>query len=201
MPLGKRTFIEEARRAQIIECAIEAIATLGYTRTSLAKIAELAELSPGSISYHFGSKDELIQAVVAEVAMMATSMMEPAIVAQSTATDALRVYFETNLAFMDRHRKPLFALVEIVTHACGGTETPGPYAAQHETALRDIEKVLAWGRTTGEFREFDPRSMAIAIRGAVDAVPAELLRNPDLDLELLARELVTLFTLATRRRP
>ncbi|MET9247964.1 TetR/AcrR family transcriptional regulator [Nonomuraea sp. NPDC003709] len=201
MPSESRTFIEEARRAQIIECAIDAIATLGYAQTSLAKIAQLAKISPGSISYHFGSKDELIQAVVSEVARLATEMMEPAIVAQPTATDALRVYLETNLAFMGRHRKPLLALVEIITHARGGTDTPGPYTAQHEIALQDIEKVLAWGQKSGEFRDFDLRSTAIAIRGAVDAVPAQLLQNPELDLELLARELTTLFTIATRRQP
>ncbi|MEV0345258.1 TetR/AcrR family transcriptional regulator [Nonomuraea sp. NPDC050680] len=201
MPSTSRTFIEEARRAQMIDCAIDAIATLGYAQTSMAQIAKRAGIAPGSISYHFGSKDELIQAVVTEVAKLATEMMEPAIVAQSTATDALRVYLETNLAFMRLHRKPLLALVEIITHARGGTDTSSPYTAQHEIALKDIEKVLVWGQKTGEFREFDLRSMAIAIRGAVDAVPAQLFMNPDLDLGLLATELTTLFTIATRRQP
>lgn len=201
MPSENRTFIEEARRTQIIECAIDAIATSGYAQTSLAKIAKLAGISPGSISYHFGSKDELIQAVVTEVARLATDLMVPGIVAQQNATDALRVYLELNLEFMRRHRRPLLALVEIITHARGGTDSPGPYTAQHEVALADIEKVLGWGQQTGEFREFDLRAMALAIRGAVDAVPGQLLMNPDLDLDLLSRELTTLFTLATRRLP
>ncbi|MFC4591182.1 TetR/AcrR family transcriptional regulator [Sphaerisporangium corydalis] len=193
-----RSFIEEARRAQIIECAIDAISTLGYAKTSLARIAERAGISTGVISYHFGGKDELIKAVVTEVATLATDMMVPRILAQANATDALRAYLETNLAFMRVHRRPLLALVEIITHARGTGGGPGPYAAQHRTALEDVERVLAWGQKTGEFRRFDPRVMAIAIRGAVDAVPAELIVDPDLDLDGLARELTTLFTLATR---
>ena len=58
------TFIEAARRAQIIECAIETIATLGYVRASLAQIAKCAGISKSVITYYFHSKDELIEEVV-----------------------------------------------------------------------------------------------------------------------------------------
>lgn len=199
MQSENRTFIEEMRRAQIVECAIEAIATLGYAQASMAKIAKLAKISTGVISYHFGSKDELIKAVVHAVAQIATDLMVPRIVAQATATEALRAYLESNLEFMRLYRKPLLALVEIVTHARGDGGGPGIYAAQHEIALTDLEKVLVWGQQTGEFRDFDLRSMAIAIRGAVDAVPGQMVLNPGLDLERLARELTTIFTLATQK--
>ncbi|MEU0569493.1 TetR/AcrR family transcriptional regulator [Nonomuraea sp. NPDC005983] len=196
MASESRTFIEEARRAQIIDCAIEALATLGYQQASMAKIAKLAKVTPGLISYHFGGKDELIEAVVAHVVKLATDLMLPRILAQTTATDALRAYFESNLEFMHRHRKPLLALVEIIVH-----DRDGPYAGQQDTALTDIEKVLAWGQQTGEFREFELRPMAIAIRGAIDAVPSYLLKDPDYDLGGLAAELATIFSLATRRAP
>jgi hypothetical protein len=43
--------------------------------------------------------------------------------------------------------------------------------------------------------------MAIAIRGAIDAVPSYLLKDPDYDLSGLAAELSTIFSLATRRTP
>ncbi|MFC7649884.1 TetR/AcrR family transcriptional regulator [Streptosporangium lutulentum] len=103
MQSGTRTFIEEARRSQIVACAIEVIATLGYANASLSRIAKLAKVSTGVISYHFGGKDELIQAVVAEVAGIATELMTPRIVSQATAADALRVYIEANLEFMRLH--------------------------------------------------------------------------------------------------
>ncbi|MFC7588708.1 hypothetical protein ACFQYP_37160 [Nonomuraea antimicrobica] len=90
--------------------------------------------------------------------------------------------------------------MEIITHMPGEEGSPGPYAEQAEIAITDLEKVLEWGRRSGEFRDFDQRSMAIAIRGAIDAVPGRLLADPGFDLDLLARELVTIFTLATRRQ-
>jgi TetR/AcrR family fatty acid metabolism transcriptional regulator len=61
------SFIEAARRAQIIECTIETIASLGHAQASLAQIAARAGISKGVISYYFGSKDALIDQVVAEI--------------------------------------------------------------------------------------------------------------------------------------
>ncbi|MEW9547910.1 TetR/AcrR family transcriptional regulator [Nonomuraea sp. NPDC050783] len=217
MPPESRTFIEEARRAQIIDCAIEVLATQGYAHATMARIAARARVSAGVISYHFGGKQQLIEAVVEKVAGLATDLMVPRILAQPTATEGLRVYIEGNLEFMRLHREPLLALVEIITHAVSEGGGPGPYAAQAETAITDLMKLLDWGQRTGEFRDFDQRAMAIAIRGAIDAVPARLLAahptgdptgdptggptgGPGFDLDALAREYVTLFTLATTGR-
>lgn len=201
MSSESRTFIEEARRAQIIACAIEVLADHGYARTTMARIAKQAKISTGVISYHFGGKAQLTQAVVAEVARLATDLMIPRILAQPTAAEALRAYIESNLEFMRLHRKPLLALVEIITHQPGEEGGPGPYAEQAEVAITDLEKVLEWGRKSGEFRDFDQRSMAIAIRGVIDAVSGRLLNDPGFDLDLLTQELVTTFTIATRRQP
>ena len=61
------SFIEQARRAQIVECAIETIADLGFAQASLAQIAKRAGVSTGVISYYFAGKDELIREVSAYV--------------------------------------------------------------------------------------------------------------------------------------
>ena len=50
------SFIEKARRTQIIECAIETIAEVGYAQASLGQIAKRAQISKGVISYHFANK-------------------------------------------------------------------------------------------------------------------------------------------------
>ncbi|MFI7614064.1 TetR/AcrR family transcriptional regulator [Nonomuraea terrae] len=194
-----RTFVEEARRAQIIGCAIDVLADEGYAQATMARIAKQAKISPGAISYHFGGKAPLIDAVVSDVARMATDMMVPRILAQPTATEGLRAYVEANLDFMRQHRKPLLALMEIITHAPRESGGPGPYDRQAEIAVRDLEKVLEWGQRTGEFRDFDRHTMAVALRGVIDAVAGHLIPHPDWDFDLLARELVTTLTLATRR--
>ncbi|MCC5709552.1 TetR family transcriptional regulator, partial [Klebsiella pneumoniae] len=84
----KRSFIEEARRAQIIEAAIEPLAASGYADASLARIAQRVGISKGVISYHFRGKDELIQQVVETVYIDIGNAVTPRIQAQPTAREA-----------------------------------------------------------------------------------------------------------------
>jgi AcrR family transcriptional regulator len=193
------TFIEKARRAQIVECAIETIATLGYARASLAQIAQRAGISKGVISYHFSGKEELIRQIVTEVFTAGAAFMRPRIEAESGAANRLRAYIESNLAFMRTHRRHIVAIVEIWSNfrskdglSCLGT-------SWLESAVGDLERLLRWGQENGEFREFSPRVMAMAIRNAIDGVPPQMTVHEDLDLDAYARELVTLFDRATRR--
>ena len=63
-----RSFIEQSRRAQIVDAAISTIAEVGYAKASFARIAERAGLSStGLISYHFANRAELIAEVVDRV--------------------------------------------------------------------------------------------------------------------------------------
>src|SRR5581483_6097673 len=93
---GSRTFIEQARRRQIVGVAIEAIAELGYAQASLARIAERAGVSKGVIAYHFAGKEDLIAEVMTEVLGRAKQFMRPRISAQSGGPAVLREYIESN---------------------------------------------------------------------------------------------------------
>jgi hypothetical protein len=65
--------------------------------------------------------------------------------------------------------------------------------------VTSLEQVLAHFQSLGEFRrDFDPHAMAMAIRGAIDQVPPQLTRHPDLDIDAYAAELAALFDRATR---
>lgn len=95
---ARRTFIEEARRSQIVACALDVIAEEGYGRASLARIAARAGISKGVISYHFADKDELMMQAIVAVYTDAAVAMGTRIQAQTTAPAALRASIETNLA-------------------------------------------------------------------------------------------------------
>ncbi|GEM_PF-4098691 len=65
--VSKRSFIEVARRSQIIEATIVVLAEKGYTNTTFVRIAEQAGFRPGLISYYFKNKDELTYEVLATI--------------------------------------------------------------------------------------------------------------------------------------
>jgi AcrR family transcriptional regulator len=54
------------RRAAIVDAALEVFAVRGYRASVLAEIADRVDLTPGGILYHFGSKEALLLAVIAE---------------------------------------------------------------------------------------------------------------------------------------
>ena len=65
-PVGQKkpTFIEEARRRQIVETGIQTIASQGFSHASLAEIARKAGISKGVISYHFAGKEALVDEIL-----------------------------------------------------------------------------------------------------------------------------------------
>lgn len=199
---GSRSFIETARRAQLVECAIDAIAELGYANASLAEIARRARVSKGVISYHFADKRELIQQVVNTVIEKASAVMLPRIFAERTAAGMLRAYIESNLEFLDSHRNDIMALMNIAGGARGDGDKPMiDLTLTFEPAVRELQNLLRSGQEQGEFREFSTRVMAVTIRNAIDALSPQLAAYPDLDLKLYAIELATLFNIATRKSP
>jgi AcrR family transcriptional regulator len=194
-----RSFIDAARRAQIIAAAIETIADIGFSQASLARIADRLGISKGVISYHFAGKDELIREIVNEVYTAAGTFVGPRLEGESTAAGRLGAYIEAEIAFLRAYPAHLRAMVEIFSNfrtAEGKLHYDG--IAEEERRIALVEEILRDGQRDDEFRGFSPRIMAIAVAAAIDGVLIQWVANPALDLELCARELVTLFDRATR---
>ncbi len=194
-----RTFIETARRAQIVAAAVDTIAELGYGQASLARIAERAGTSKGVIVYHFGGKDDLVRELVAELSAKGRAWMGPRLEAESTGAGMLRTYVDANMSFIRENRGHVAAVVEIALNARGADGSPLYDMSVREQGAEALRQILACFQGTGEFRaDFDPAVMAMAIRASLDAVPARLARDPGLDLDHYGRELADLFQIATR---
>ncbi len=194
-----RTFTERARRAQIVESAIETIAELGFAPASLAEIGRRAGVSKGLISYHFAGKAELIDRVIAEVTDAGRAFMLPRVAAVADAPGRLRAYIASNLEFMATHRAHIAAVVQIANalpHERDGQ--PAAYGGVHRRVVAELEDLLAAGQGCGELGAFCPRVMAVTIRAAIDAAGYQASEDPDLDLADYARELCGLFDRATR---
>lgn len=195
----ERTFTNAARRAQIVAAAIETIAELGHARASFARITERAGLSsPRMISYHFADKDDLMQQIVREVFTAGAEFIGARMAAEETVAGKLRAYLEANLQFLREHPREVLALTEIGPYVRDADAQPYTSQSAQEPSVRGLEELLAAGQRSGEFRAFDVRAMAVMIRGAVDAAAQRLRGEPGLDFDAYTRELVTVFSLATR---
>ncbi len=197
----ERTFTEEARRAQIIACAIEVLADLGYVQASFARIAERAGISKSVISYHFAGKDELLQQVVQSVYGTAAEQMGPLIRAERSASAALATYLRSNLEFIRDHHQEIAALTEIFVNVRSreGSLRFTDGLTGPESAVKPLQVILQRGQGEGVFAEFDTRTMAWVIRNIVDGVSRRRNLDPEFDFDTCITEVVALVDRATRK--
>ncbi len=193
------SFIEAARKAQLIECAIETIATLGYAQASLAQIAKRVEISKSVITYYFSSKEELIEQVVREIHADAARFIGPRLAEQPTAQLRLQAYIQAHVEYISTHLMQMMAIMEIALNVRTEDGKLRYGVATEKPVLAGLEAILRKGQQEGNFRDFDLHVMAVTIRRAIDALPPLLIADPDLDVDRYAQELVTLFDRATRK--
>ncbi|WP_027346807.1 TetR/AcrR family transcriptional regulator [Hamadaea tsunoensis] len=199
-PVDGQSTANAARRAQIVESAIECIAELGYAKASFAQIAQRAGISSTRlISYHFAGKEDLIKAVLQEALRAAAAYMRPRLQAQTSPSATLAAYITSNLEFIQDHPAHIRAVVEIAAHARPETGPPMIGPADPASPIALLERMFRQGQEAGEFRAFDPHVMAVTLRAAIDTAVHEQAARPGLDLTAYAHELVTLFDLATRK--
>ncbi|MFD6897395.1 TetR/AcrR family transcriptional regulator [Rhodococcus sp. NPDC060086] len=196
-----RSFIEEARRAQIVTAAVETIAEVGYQRASMGRIGARAGISRGLISYHFAGKSELISQVITTVYSDAAAFMTPMIDAEITPVGRLRAYIGSNLEYIRAYPARMVAIVEIITSG-GLVDLPDADPAEFDRhMLLPLEQLFVAGQESGDFRDFDVTVMARIVRSAIDLVPTALSRDPDLDLDRYLKEITTAIDHATRPLP
>ncbi|MGO4613230.1 TetR/AcrR family transcriptional regulator [Nocardia sp. 2YAB30] len=200
-PTGQKlSFIEEARRRQIIASAVEVISEVGYGNASLARIAEHAGISKGVISYHFEGKDDLMTQLVIQLYVSAAQYIAPRVAAAVGPRDRLLAYIESNLAFIDTNTKYVAALIDVVTNLRDAEGHPRFASADGERdIIVPLVDIMSEGQRIGEFGEFDPLLMAKSIRDAIDGAAARAVREPGFEMDAYSAHIARLFDLATRK--
>lgn len=192
------TFTQSARRAQIVAAGIEVIAEIGWAQTSIRKIADRVGVAMSAVLYHFGTKDNLVEAIIEEMYRTALSVVVPAVDAESTAAGKLAAYIRGSIAYFDTHRLHLRALTQLGTSYRPGDgrrfeELGLTPELQQELAVLDPMVILTAGQQDRVFGDFPVGSMALAVRGAVNAVVEKILREPDFDARAYGEDLVAIF--------
>ncbi len=189
------TFVEQARRAQIIGATIEVIAEFGYAGASIARIAQRAGISVGLVSYHFGSKHELLRQVAVHLGDRIGAAITSATEHAESYADALRSLIESHVTFTGADTVEASALSQI--YLSGADASPvRPSADERRAWIDEISDMIRQGQDVGEFRRCDPHPVAVAILAALEASPTEVRSRADTDLDHYAAELADLFVTA-----
>jgi hypothetical protein len=99
---------------------------------------------------------------------------------------------------MRANRRDVVTLQEIQRNYRTADGTPA-MAQRAEEDLATLDEMLREGQRQGEFRPFDTQAMALFVLSLRNGVIQRYHVRPDLDLDLIGRELIEVVDLATRR--
>lgn len=199
------TFTESARKAQIVDCAIETIAELGYGRASVRKIADRAGVAMSVVLYHFGNKDELVKAVVGECYRSLVGAMLPVVAGADGAPAKLAAHIRCHIDYIATHRDHQLALMEIGNNFRtsdgrrlheAGLEIPPELLA--DLGAVELETIFTAGVESGQFRSLPIDSMALAVRSAIGGALLRSTADPTFDVRAYGGDLVVAFQTASQ---
>ena len=168
------TFIEAARRAQLIDAAIDTLVELGYARTTMAEIARRREHQQERHLDYFESKEALLEQVVESVTAGAETVAAR-VLPVSSAMEALRLWIRTDVEFIAGHPREVRAVAEIAFGMRTPDGSPHWVATSGDWMVESVEELFRAGQRSGEFRAFSTRAMAVTLRAAIDRVSFELI--------------------------
>jgi AcrR family transcriptional regulator len=133
----------ENHRARLIEGALRCLAEKGYAGSTARDIAATAGANLGSIGYHFGSKERLLNEALQEGFRRWTAQVERAVLAAGDADplERLRISWREVLDAYDENRPLLLAFLDALAIAAHDPELRSQLA-RHYAEGRDAMAVL-----------------------------------------------------------
>ena len=172
--MARRSIIEDIRKDQIIESAIDALASVGYTRTTLDQIAETADISRGVITYYFKSKDQLISEVMNRILTTQKEIIMERVDRAASPREKLSEYIGASIDHMKADRKHYEAEVELWSNLEYKKEFNQKI---YRSCIEVVSKILSEGVAAGVFRELDIRNAAALIQGSIDGIMIQWVFN------------------------
>jgi AcrR family transcriptional regulator len=197
LPHRRRRLPASARREQILEVAQGAFVRAGYRGTTSLEISREAGVSEKLVLKHFGSKEGLFRAAVAEpllALMTAANEDARARLAGVPGDDSPEQAFERVHRFLSmwaalvRERAPLF--FAFLAEMREFPDVAAQLGALFTRQVDETTEILSIAMRDGGFRPFDPR---VAFLAALGAATVAALASDDADAFLDEYLKLTLF--------
>jgi AcrR family transcriptional regulator len=147
-------------KTRLLTAAAQLFARRGYDGTSVRAIAQRAKVNLGAITYHFGSKHALYEAVLEAASEPLRTRVAAIGAEEGHPLDRIERVLH---AFFDHfHEHP--ELPQLMLQQLGRHEPlPKPARATAESNHRTIAGLIAEGQALGAIRPGNPRLMALSV--------------------------------------
>jgi TetR/AcrR family acrAB operon transcriptional repressor len=194
-------------RNRILDAAENVFQAKGVARTSLADVAEAAEVTRGAIYWHFKNKTDLFEAMCERVRLPMESMIEAnADLRESDPLGQLRkiAVFVLQHTAIDPHSRKVR---DIIFHKCEFVDVTDPISMRrqqcHSESRSNIERDLRNAQSKGQLPEdLDIPLAAVTLHSAIGGALSNWLFAPEsFDLSADAERLVDAWLDMLRNAP
>lgn len=186
------------KKKLIIDATIELISKFGFANFSVGKVANKINVSKGVITYHFPTKEFLLQSVIVSYYENASKYMEQHIRLDKGAMETLNSYIESCLYFSYENKKQTIAIVDIVLNS-RNEDGELLFKGDDTSIYQPLIEIFRYGQEVEKvYRNFSPEFMAKCIRSIIDSVSLAIAKNEIDNVDEAIREVKTIFGLATK---
>ena len=171
---------EAATRATLIAATQQLLATEGTDALTSRSIAAAADANLASITYYFGSKDQLItESMIAS----ARNLLAPVVATLNSDGDPTAKMLETIVLLnriLDEHRDDLAAYLQALTAAATNPSLAAALQSLHREMAHLLAEQIDVQRTAGQLQSWvSPAAMAQLIIAVVHGTLVACVVDPD----------------------
>ncbi len=180
--VARRT--QEERKAQseraIVEAAIELFSTEGYVKTTLSQVGKKAGYTGGLISNRFGSKENLLRAVLENISRGFREGVAERFLDDSDVKNSLHHYVHAYLSAVGKKKSSIRALYIVMGEALGAVSgVQADLAAFNRETREQITSLVRHGVESGQIdRRIDPESASLILLSLIRGVTMQLMTDP-----------------------
>lgn len=158
----------------MIEAATALIAERGSRALTLAQVGEAAGYSRGIVSHHFGSRENLLRAVMRHA--QAFDLPDAGESAGAWLADMVRAYLKN----VTNHRPAARAFLQMWGEAIAADPVLMPLYAEQDASFRRLlaDKVREGIRDGSVRANADPEAMAVSLLGLLRGIALQLISTP-----------------------
>jgi AcrR family transcriptional regulator len=205
---GKRRTQAERRLQSstgLVKAAIDVISTEGVGATTFETIARRGKYSRALVTKRFGSKQGLIEAVIAYLRARPEAMAIEQRVDELTGFEALLAYIDIYMHHLatDENGQAYYRLLS--SALADKSPLQMIFFAEHERFHARLADIVRRGQAEGNIRrDIDPDSAASTAGGIVFSIAMSILLNPAMNISAIRRSwsktLTAAFAAAPRKR-
>ena len=175
----KPSFIEQARREQIVRTAATLFRRQGFTNTTLEDIARAADVSRGVLFYYFDGKREIGEHTVRNTLRAYSEYVQERLAPHPRAIDRLLEFIHACIAYHRENPRVYIEYIELVG-SLGDDKDKHRFTRRVNKRTRELlVRLIEEAQANGELQTIPAQTLADVIQAFIDGMMETNAMEPD----------------------